>query len=58
MGDERDNVKNELKKIAREIAKIWTKRIVVEFSFSKPSEIRFKKRTNREQINESIQKFR
>lgn len=58
IGEQRDTVKNELKKAAREITKIWTKRIVVEFSFSKPSEIRFKKRASRDQINEALQKFK
>ncbi|VDM39691.1 unnamed protein product [Toxocara canis] len=58
IGEHRDTVKNELKKAAREITKIWTKRIVIEFSFSKPSEIRFKKRANRDQINEALQKFK
>ncbi|VDK42731.1 unnamed protein product [Anisakis simplex] len=58
IGEQRDVIKNELKKVAREIAKIWTKRIVIEFSFSKPSEIRFKKRASRDQINEALQKFK
>ncbi|KAM3728669.1 Mediator of RNA polymerase II transcription subunit [Dirofilaria immitis] len=58
IGAERDAVKLELRRLARELAKIWQKRIVVEFSFNKPLEIRFKKRAAREQLQESMAKFR
>lgn len=58
IGAERDAVKLELRRLARELAKLWQKRIVVEFSFNKPLEIRFKKRTTREQVQESMAKFR
>uniref|UniRef100_A0A915PR29 Mediator complex subunit Med12 domain-containing protein n=1 Tax=Setaria digitata TaxID=48799 RepID=A0A915PR29_9BILA len=58
IGAERDSVKLELRRLARELAKLWQKRIVVEFSFNKPLEIRFKKRATREQVQESMAKFR
>ncbi|EJD75155.1 hypothetical protein LOAG_17646 [Loa loa] len=58
IGNERDAVKLELRRLARELAKLWQKRIVVEFSFNKPLEIRFKKRATREQLQESMAKFR
>uniref|UniRef100_A0A0R3RTH3 Med12-LCEWAV domain-containing protein n=1 Tax=Elaeophora elaphi TaxID=1147741 RepID=A0A0R3RTH3_9BILA len=45
-------------RLARELAKLWQRRIVVEFSFNKPLEIRFKKRATREQLQESMTKFR
>lgn len=51
-------MKLELRRLARELAKLWQKRIVVEFSFNKPLEIRFKKRATREQLQESMAKFR
>ncbi|VDN01453.1 unnamed protein product [Thelazia callipaeda] len=47
IGVERDNAKIELRRFARELTKLWQKRIVVEFSFNKPLEIRFKKRATR-----------
>lgn len=48
---------NDLRKVAKEIIKIWSKRIVIEFS-QKPVEIRFKKRATPEQINSAVQKFK
>lgn len=51
-------MKLELRRLARELAKLWQKRIVVEFSFNKPLEIRFKKRATRELLQESMAKFR
>lgn len=58
IGTERDTVRLELRRLARELAKLWQKRIVIEFSFNKPLEIRFKKRATREQFQESMTKFR
>ncbi|MFH4978159.1 hypothetical protein AB6A40_004868 [Gnathostoma spinigerum] len=57
IGEQREIAKNELKKLARDITKIWTKRIVAEFSFSKPLETRIKKRTNPDQISEILHRF-
>lgn len=55
--EERDNARQELRKIALQICKIWQKKINVEF-FYNSKEVRFKKRINQEQIFEILSKFK
>lgn len=55
--DEREEVKRELQKVAREICRIWQKKINVEF-FNNSKEVRCKKRATAENLNEAMSKFR
>lgn len=55
--EERDNARQELRKIALQICRIWQKKINVEF-FYNSREVRFKRRISQEQISESLSKFK
>lgn len=58
ISDARDQARQELRKIASQICKIWQKKIVAEF-LPNASEIRYKRRNNlTEQITDALNKFR
>lgn len=57
VSDERDNARQELRKIAVQICRIWQKKVNVEF-FYNSKEVRFKKRISSDQIAECLSKFK
>lgn len=57
ISDEREKAKQELKKVAKEICRIWQKKINVEF-FENSKEVRFKRRVSQDGVNEALSKFK